>query len=154
MKIFPAARNAFFATLLFCSAGHALAEEDDLGSLPAVVQKVARAEVGRSKVEEVEDTFEDGKRAYEVEFRRNHEKLAIVISEQGKLIQTEHRLSPEDAPAQVKATVKRKFPDGKISHFTKVEKVDGTIFEVTVDAGGKPHKLVLNEKGEPLSGSH
>ncbi len=152
MKVLSASRNAVFAALVFCSAGNVLAEEDDLRSLPPAVQKTARALVGKLKVEEVEDTFEGGKRAYEVEFRRNDEKMAIVISETGKLIQTEHRLSPEDAPAQVKEAMKKKFPDGKISHFTKVEKVGGTVFEVTVNAGGKSHKLLLNEEGQPLSG--
>ena len=144
----------FFVILasLILSGSHFIfaAEETELSSLPVPVQKTARAEVGSAKIEEVEDTFEDGKRAYEVEFERDGRKLAIVIAPDGRLIQLEHRLSVGDVPAKIKEAIAKQFSDGKISHLKQVDKGGKTYFELTVEAGGKSHALKLNAEGKPL----
>lgn len=150
MKKNPLLRSALLLALTLGPLPALLAEEDDLNSLPPAVQKTARAQVGQNEIEEVEDTFEDGKRAYEVEFTRKGEKLAVVISEHGQLLQTEHRLSVSDTPAKIKAAVLKKFPQGQISHFVKVEKAGQTLFEVTVETGGKVHHLKLDAEGGEL----
>lgn len=150
MKKFPLLRCALLGTLTLGPLHSVLAGEDDLNSLPPAVQKTARAQVGENKIEEVEDTFEDGKRAYEVEFSRHGEKLAVVISEQGQLLQTEHRLSVSETPPKIKEAVLKKYSEGKISHLIKVEKASQTLFEVTVETGGKVHRLKLDPEGREL----
>src|SRR5579864_1105966 len=95
-KLLPAA--ALLAALAF-NPGHIRADEEaELNTLPAAVQKTAHKEIGTSKIEEVEDTFEEGQHATEVEYRENGKKMAVVIAKDGTLIQKEDRLSPGDAP--------------------------------------------------------
>jgi len=146
--ILPAA--ALLAALAL-NPGRTWADEAaELNELPAAVQKTAHEQVGTSKIEEVEDTFEEGQHATEVEYRENGKKMAVVIAKDGTLIQKEHRLSPSEAPDVIKKAVAAQFPDGKISHIKKVEQKAAKFFEVSVKAGGKSHQLKLDEAGKPL----
>lgn len=146
--ILPAA--ALLAALAF-NPGHTWADEEaELNDLPAAVQKTAHEQVGTSKIEEVEDTFEEGQHATEVEYLENGKKMAVVIAKDGILIQKEHRMSPTEAPATIRNAVSAQFPDGKISHIKEVERKDGMFFEVSVKTGAKSHQLKLDEAGKPL----
>jgi hypothetical protein len=130
-----------------------LADDDEAAELndqPAAVQKTAHAEVGASKIEEVEATFEEGRHATEVEYREDGRKMAVVIAPDGTLIQKEHRLSPSEAPESIQKAVTAQFPDGKISHIKEVERKGAKFFEVSVKAGGKSRQLKLDEAGKPL----
>ena len=146
--ILPAA--AFLAALAFNPGRTWADEEAELNDLPAAVQKTAHEQVGTSKIEEVEDTFEEGQHATEVEYRENGKKMAVVIAKDGTLIQKEYRLSPSEAPDAIKAAVSAQFPDGKISHIKEVERTDAKFFEVSVKSGSESHQLKLDEAGKPL----
>ncbi|HEX4083826.1 MAG TPA: PepSY-like domain-containing protein [Chthoniobacteraceae bacterium] len=146
-KLLPAA--ALFAALAL-HPGHVRADEEgDLNTLPAAVQKTAHEQVGTNTVEEVEDTYEEGQHATEVEFRENGKKMAVVIAKDGTLIQKEDRMSPSDAPDVIKKAVAAQFPGGRISHIKEVERKDSKFFEVSVKSGGKSHQLKLDEAGKP-----
>jgi hypothetical protein len=130
---------------------HALAdEEDDLNALPAAVQKTAHEQIGKNSVEEVEDTFEAGQHATEVEYRENGKKMAVVIAKDGTLIQKEYRMSPGDAPDVIKAAVTAQYPGATISHIKEVERTGVKFYEVSAKAGGKSHQLKLDESGKPV----
>ena len=103
MKILPAA--AVLAALAFYPLHTWADEETELSDQPAAVQKTAHEQIGKSKIEEVEATFEDGQHATEVEYRDNGKKMAIVIAKDGTLIQKEYRMSPSDAPDVIKKAV-------------------------------------------------
>lgn len=150
--ILPAAVLA--ATLAFNPA-HCRAddEEAELNALPAAVQKTAHEQIGTSKVEEVEDTFEAGQHATEVEYTDSGKKMAVVIAKDGTLIQKEYRMSPGDAPDAIKAAVAAQYPGAKISHIKEVERKDAKFFEVSVKAGAKSHRLTLDEAGKPVKES-
>lgn len=136
---------------LALNPGRARADEEaDLNDLPAAVQKTAHEQIGKSEVEEVEDTFEEGQHATEVEYRENGKKMAVVIAKDGTLIQKEYRMSPSDAPDVIKTAVSAQFPGGTISHIKEVERKDGKFFEVSVKAGGESHQLKLDEAGKPV----
>jgi hypothetical protein len=122
-------------------------DEAEFNDLPAAVQKTAHEEIGKSKVEEVEDTYEEGQHATEVEYSENGKKMAVVIAKDGTLIQKEYRMSPSDAPAAILKAVTALYPDGKISHIKEVERKTGKFFELSVKAGGKAHLLKLDEDG-------
>jgi hypothetical protein len=146
--ILPAAAVLAALTL---NPGRARADEEaDLNDLPAAVQKTAHEQIGTSKVEEVEDTFERGQHATEVEYRENGKKMAVVIAKDGTLIQKEYRMSPADAPDVIKTAVSAQFPAGTISHIKEVERTNAKFFEVSVKAGGKSHRLTLDESGKPV----
>ena len=147
--ILPAA--ALLAALAFHS-GRVRADDDDdlnLNDLPAAVQKTARHEVGSSKVEEIEDTYEEGQHATEVEYRESGKKMAVVIAKDGTLIQKEYRMSPSDAPAVIQGSVAKLYPGGTITHIQEVTRATGKFFEVSVSSGGKSHQLKLDEAGVP-----
>ncbi|MEA3187801.1 MAG: hypothetical protein QOD99_1631 [Chthoniobacter sp.] len=128
------------------------ADEPALKDLPAAVQKTAREQVGDARIEEVEDTFEDGQRAYEVEFTRKGEKLALVIAPTGKIVQLEHRLSVQAAPAEIQRTVAEKFPGGTISHIKKIDRAGKSFFEVSITHAGKAVTVEIDPKGRLIKG--
>jgi hypothetical protein len=146
--ILPAA--ALLAALAFTPGRVRADEEADLNDLPAAVQKTAHQEIGPSKVEEVEDTFEEGQHATEVEYRENGKKMAVVIASDGTLIQKELRMSPSDAPAAIRTAVNAQFPGATISHIKEVERKDAKFFDVSVKVGGKSHRFTLDEAGKPV----
>jgi hypothetical protein len=149
--ILPAAALLAGAAALVFNPHLARADEEaDLNDLPAAVQKTAHEQVGTSKVEEVEDTFEEGRHATEVEYRENGKKMAVVIAKDGTLIQKEYRMSPSDAPGAITAAVSAQFPGCTISHIKEVERKDAKFFQVSVKAAGKSHQLMLDETGKPL----
>jgi hypothetical protein len=129
-------------------------EEAELNDLPAAVQKTAHEEIGKSKVEEVEDTFEDGQHATEVEYTEDGKKMAVVIAKDGKLIQKEYRMSPGDAPEVVKKAVGALYAGGKISHIKEIERKDPKevkYYELSVKSGDKTHLLKLDLAGKALT---
>jgi len=129
MKMHPPHAFLFLATvgLIWINApGIASEEKSDLDALPRAVQKTAKQIVGKSKAEEVENTFENGKRAYEVEFECNGKEMAAVISPEGKLLQTDDRMSVGDTPEKIRIAVLKQFPHGEITHIKSID-VDGTV---------------------------
>jgi hypothetical protein len=151
MKIRALLPGAALFAALSLNPGHARADEEaDLNDLPPAVQKTAHEQVGTSKVEEVEDTFEEGQHATEVEYRENGKKMAVVIAKDGTLIQKEYRMSPSDAPDVIKSAVSAQFPGGTISHIKEVARTNAKFFEVSVKASGKTQRLTLDESGKPV----
>jgi len=147
-RLIPAA--ALAASLSLLPAALWADEEAELAEQPAAVQKTAHEIIGKSRIEEVEPSFEEGVHATEVEYRENGKKMAIVIAKDGTLIQKEYRMSPSEAPDAIKKAVSAQFPDGKISHIKEVERKSAKFFEVAVKAGGKSHELKLDATGKPL----
>ena len=141
---------ALLAALAFQPVLARADEEAELNELPAVVQKTAHEQIGKSKIEEVEATFEEGQHATEVEYRENGKKMAVVIAKDGTLIQKEYRMSPADAPDAIKKAVSAQFPDGKISHIKEVERTNSKFFEISVKTGDKSRRLKLDSSGQPV----
>ena len=138
---------------LALSSTRALADEEaDLNDLPAAVQKTAHDQIGKAPVEEVEDTYEEGQHATEVEYREAGKKMAVVIAKDGALIQKEYRMSPIDAPDAIKAAVNKEFPGGRISHIKEVARSTGVFYEVSVKANGAAHALTLDKAGNKIAG--
>ena len=147
-SILPSA--ALLAALAFYPIHTWADEEAELNELPAAVQKTAHEQIGKSKIEEVEPTVEEGQHATEVEYRENGKKMAIVIAKDGTLIQKEYRMSPSEAPEAIKKAVSAQFPDGKISHIEEVERPNAKFFEISVKSGDKSRRLKLDESGRPI----
>jgi hypothetical protein len=127
-------------------------EDADLNDLPAAVQKTAHEQVGANAIEEVEDTYEDGQHATEVEFSESGKKMAVVIAKDGTLIQKEYRMSPADAPDAIKKAVGALYPGGKISHIKQVTRKSGVFFELSVKTNSGAHRLTLDGAGKKIGG--
>ena len=157
MEIHPPLAFLFLASAsLICvgSPGIAGEEKSELDALPPVVQKTARKLVGKAKVEEVENTVENGKRAYEVEFERGGKAMAVVISTEGKLLQTEDRMSVGDTPENIRKALLKQYPHGEITHIKSID-IDGVVhFEVSVQDGGRSHALNLDKDGQVLKSTN
>ena len=153
MKTFFPARFLFTAVtagaLLIVHAVYA-DEEAELARLSPAAQKTVHKAVGSSKITEVEPAFVDGKHATEVEFKRGGKEMAIVVSPEGKLIQTEERMSPKDAPEPFRNAVLKQYPKAAITHIKSIDKNGQVSFEISVSADGKTHELKLDKNGKPL----
>jgi len=147
-SILPCA--ALLAALAFYPALSWADEEAELNELPAAVQKTAHEQVGKSKIEEVEATFEEGRHATEVEYRENGKKMAVVIASDGTLIQKEYRMSPSEAPDAIKKAVSEQLPGGKISHIKEVQRSNAKFFELSVKTDDNTRRLKLDESGKPV----
>jgi hypothetical protein len=126
-------------------------EEAELNAQPVAVQRTAHEQIGKSKIEEVEPSFEEGQHATEVEYTENGKNMAVVIAKDGTLIHKEYRMSPSDAPNAIKKAVAAQFPNGTVSHIKEVEQKDRKFFELSVKTGGKSHQLKLDVDGKVLS---
>lgn len=131
------------------------AEEENasLASLPEVVRKTAEPLLKGAVIEEVEPTFEDGAKAFEVEYKKGDVEMAIVLSPEGKLILTEERLSLGQTPEKIAAAVAREHVGSKITAIKKIEKVEpkAEYYKVSVKTeAGKVEKLNLNSDGSKL----
>ena len=144
------ASAALLAALAFYPVRTWADEEAELNALPAAVQRTAHEQVGKSKIEEVEATFEEGRHATEVEYRENGKKMAVVIASDGTLIQKEYRMSPSEAPDAIKKAVSEQLPGGKISHIKEVERPHAKFFEISEKSADKTHRLILDESGHPV----
>lgn len=150
MKIRPLLPAALLSATLLLVPRLRADEESELKEQPAAVQKTAHAQIGSSKIEEVESTFEGGQHATEVEYNEGGHKMAVVIAKDGTLIQKEHRLSPGEAPAAIIKAVEAQYPGGKISHIKQIDQGSKSFFEVAVKAGNKHPRLKLSMEGKPL----
>ena len=147
------ASAALLAALAFYPVRTWADEEAELNALPAAVQRTAHEQVGKSKIEEVEDTFEEGQHATEVEYRQSGKKMAVVIAKDGTLIQKEYRMSPAEAPDAIKKAVSALFPGGNITHIKEVERSNVKFYEISVKTADKSRQLKLDEAGRPLNTS-
>lgn len=139
----------FFVSL--ASLTNAKEESESLASLPPAARKTAEAIVKDCKVEEVEPAFVDGIHAFEVEYEKDEMEMAIVISPDGKLLLTEHRLSVGQTPELIAKATKEFFPDSTITHIKKIEKAGIEFFEIALrTADNKVESLKLDPQGKKL----
>jgi hypothetical protein len=124
----------------------------DFAALPAPVQATAKTQLGSDKVDEVEPTTEKGTHATEVEYKDNGQKMAIVIADDGTLIQKEHRMSPTDAPDVIKTAVTTQLPGATITHIKEVQAGTLDYFDLSAkDTDGKSHHLKFDPTGKLLT---
>ena len=102
---------------------------------------------------------------FEAEFKMNGKEMSANFDAAGKWLETEARLSRNDLPAPVLATLKSKFGGSEVKNIESLEKAgeavvyevqleqDENELEVVLDAGGKIVKqesISEEEEGEDL----
>lgn len=137
--------------LVVPAASRAAEESESLDSLPAPARKTAEEIVKKNKVKEVEPASEDGQKAFEVEYEKDGVEIAIVISPEGKLLCTEHRLSVGQTPDVIKKGTEEAYPGSKITSIKKVEKGGKEYYEISLHtADKKVENIKLDAKGKKM----
>jgi len=115
--------------------------------LPAVVQKVVKAELAGIEPQKIEREVRAGAVAYEVKFERSGAVQEIKVGQDGAIFEREQKIAPADLPALIRAQIQRRHPKAKIS---KAERVELTLYEVKLEQGGKKRTIKVLPNGLPL----
>ena len=132
--------------------------------LPPAVQKTVRAQAPNAEIADVSKKTENGMDVYEVQFREPGTNPKIVVSADGKLLNTdmakpagaiERALTPTGAvgtklsalPEKAQKTIKEKAPDAQITNITRQDKDGRVIYEVEFKDTGKNPTLRVADDG-------
>jgi uncharacterized membrane protein YkoI len=132
--------------------------------LPPAVQKTVRAQAPNGEIATVSKTTANGMDAYEIEFREPGTNPKIVVSADGKLLNTdmakpagavERMLTPTGAvgtkfsalPEKVQKTIQSKSPNAEIADISRHESDGRVIYEVEFKDKGKNPSIRVAEDG-------
>jgi hypothetical protein len=141
--------------IVISAGGAALADEDAAASLakaPAAVQATAKKELGEKKLEEFDKEIVGGKVEYEVGYSEKGVDHAIIVAEDGSVIQHEADVEVDKLPKPVTDAVTKAHVDGKITEAANATSPDGkTYFDVDVKVGDEMHAMDINADGTVIS---
>jgi uncharacterized membrane protein YkoI len=139
-----------------------------LDQLPAAVRTTLESEAGSGSIGDIEKEVKDGKVIYEADVTKDGSKLEVKIAEDGTLIKSEvddekdgsgeeHHCGKHDdevkvtfdqLPAAVQATLKDEAGSGSIGDIAKETK-DGTVtYEADVTKDGNKLEVKIAEDGK------
>ncbi len=117
----------------------------------AVIEAFEKAHPHAKGVKYEEEIFE-GKKAYEVEYKKNGKELGFIYSADGVLLETEEEIDVKALPSAVVQAIMKAHPKATIKEAEKVMKPDGTVtgYEVDIKVAGKEIELRLDVSGNIL----
>ena len=120
-----------------------------LAETPPAVQKAIAAQLGESKLGDIEKTFEGAETNYEVEITtKDGRESQFTLSEAGALLEIEIALSA--APAPVQKTITEQMGNGTLTTLTKI--IDQTVtYEAVFTKDGKEGGVNIAPTGALLS---
>ena len=136
----------------------------DYNQLPPAVQKTVRAQAPNGEIAKVDHKTENGMDVYEVEFRDSGSNPKILVSADGKLLNTdmarpagavERALTPTGAvgtkfsalPEVVQKTIQKTAPSIEIADISRKENDGRVIYEVEFKDKGKNPSIRVAEDG-------
>ena len=98
-----------------------------------------------------EEIFE-GKKAYEVEYKKNGMEFGFIYNADGVLLLKEEEIDVKELPDPVVKAIMKAHPEATIEEAEKMMKPDGTVtvYEVEIKVSGKEIKLELDVSGNIL----
>lgn len=139
----------------FATATYSFAVDDPAAALakaPAAVQAAAKKELADKKLEEFDKEIVGSKVEFELGYSENGVDHAIILAEDGHVIQREADVEIEKLPKPVTDAVKKAQPDGKITEAAYATTPDGkAYFEIDVKVGDDMHAIDINGNGTLLS---
>lgn len=133
-------------------AGEAEEAAANLAKAPAAVQATAKKELGDKKLEEFDKEKVGDKVEYEAGYKENGVDHAIIIAENGDVIQHEADVEVSKLPAAVTDAIKKAHPDSKIDEAATATTPDGKeYYDVDVKVGSDTRAMDVKADGTVLS---
>lgn len=101
----------------------------------------------------VDVKWEMEKENYEAKFKQNKEKIDVLFTPSGKLIQTETKLSSvNDLPTAITAVLKKDFSGYELEDTEKITTAEGkTLYKVEAEMKEKEYELIFDSTGTLVS---
>jgi uncharacterized membrane protein YkoI len=141
---------AIFAAVALVGGGFVLADDKiKLEELPKAVVEAIKAKFPKAELKEAEMEEEEGKKIFEVKLVNGKEEIEVTLSIDGKIIELERKLDPENLPKEIKEAIEAKFPKSKVTSAVEETENDKTVIEVEVtSAEGKKFEVKLDGKAK------
>ncbi|MGE5430022.1 MAG: PepSY-like domain-containing protein [Syntrophomonadaceae bacterium] len=141
---------AIILAFSFCSYAQSK-KNDAKKNVPQVVLDSFKKAYPNAVIKGSGKEVEEGKTFYEIESVDGKVKRDLLYLPDGKVAEVEEKISNNDLPASVIASVKKESPKGKITTAERVTK-DGTEnYELIVKDGRNSMELVLDKNGKVIT---
>ncbi len=133
----------------FAAVNNLFAQEKKISKndLPDAVVKSFQAKYPKAEIKGTSVEKENGHTYYEIESMDGTQKRDLLYTKDGKVAEIEEGISLDNIPSNIKSSIMKKYPDGKIKNAEKVTRNSKTTFELVVENNGKKSEVVLDEKG-------
>jgi protoheme ferro-lyase len=91
---------------------------------------------------------EESKNEWEVEFTLNSKKYTADFTDDGKWIETEQRILPNDLPKHIKSVIVTDYNGYKIDHAEIIENIDFKGYEVEIENSSRTINLFFDGTGK------
>jgi uncharacterized membrane protein YkoI len=163
MKAYVVTLIAAAGLIIGCSKSIESASQK-YNELPPAVQKTVRAQAPNGEIADVSKTTQNGLEVYEIQFREPGSNPKIVVSTDGRLLNTdlprpagviERALTPTGAtgtkfsslPEAAQKTIQSKAPNAEIADISRHERDGRVIYEIEFKDKGKNPTMQVAEDG-------
>jgi uncharacterized membrane protein YkoI len=148
--------KTYQATLLattLCISALGLAEEKAISrsDLPPAVEKTLQQQLKGATIKGFSAEKEDGRVVYEAQLLVNGHTKDIQLDASGTIQEVEEEVAFDSLPIEVKASLRAKAKNGKITKVESLIKQDKLVaYEAQVEKNGKRSEIQVGPKGERL----
>ncbi len=152
----PISRLIFVAALLALCVFSLQAQEKKnkmtKKDLPPAVLAAFEKEYPHAEIKGVGKEKEKGAMYYEIESMDGKIKRDLLYTPEGKKAEAEEVVTMAAVPANVKETLAREYPKGKVEKSEKVMRDTLTVYEFHVKVESKTHEVTIDATGKLLGG--
>ncbi len=149
--------SMLFLLAWLCSAlasGSAADTKITKKQIPAPVLSAFQGTYPNAKIKGQSIETENGKKYYEIESTEGTTRRDLLYTPEGKVYEIEETADPASLPANLKNTVAKEYPKGKITKAEKVTAQDSTVtYEVQIKSGKKTKAVSFDASGDLLKPS-
>ncbi|TFG50696.1 MAG: hypothetical protein E4H40_00770 [Candidatus Brocadiia bacterium] len=122
-------KQMYFLLILGLFAGSVWADDVSLSKVPAAVRATIEREAkGHEIDDDIEQDNDDGQVVYEVDIEKNNgNEMKLKIAADGKILEKEEELYPEELPAVVLAAVEKSVPNLELDDIEMKINSDGKV---------------------------
>ena len=120
--------------------------------LPKEVINAFHKDYPKASIKGVGVEKEHGVLLYEIESYDGSVKRDLLYSPAGKKIESEETIPMSAVPANVKLSLSREYPQGKVQKSELVNRDSSVTYEFLVKDGSKTHEVVISPDGKIVKG--
>ena len=144
--------NLYLAVALVAAANASIGEEQVKKSdLPAAVQKTAEAQSAGATVLGYAKDKEHGRVEYEVQLMVGDHTKDVTIDPQGRVLEVEEQVAPDELPANVFHGLSAQASKGKIAKVESLTKQGRIVAYEAQVIGGKHAEIQVGPDGQKLA---